>query len=110
MGTGWTAVTRMVRSFIKNCQWCNIHYSRYRLGYLECHHLGTRGYGNNSEYRLCPLNLIVVCQECHTMLEPFAKVRVQLTSVDSLGNEIAEVKCCENYLKCHRFIDRVRKC
>lgn len=105
----WTAVSKMCRKFYNNCQWCGVHWKEYYTGYLECHHLGTRGNGNNSEYRLCPMNLIVVCQDCHKLLEPFAKVRVQLTLVDSLGKEIKEVECCGNYLSCRRYTERYLK-
>lgn len=105
----WAHFSAWIRNIYKNCQWCGVHSSKYRTGYLEGHHLGTRGHGNNKEYRLCPFNIIVVCQTCHTMLEPFAKVRVQLTLVDDLDNEIKEVECCGKGTQCDRFKERLLK-
>lgn len=105
----WAEVSKYVRSFYNYCLWCNTHKDKTKTGYLECHHLCTRSRGMNADLRLCPLNLIVVCQSCHTMLEPFAKVTGKLTFCTELDETIEEVKCCGKYLQCQRFEDRMIK-
>jgi predicted HNH restriction endonuclease len=105
--TSWAALSKYMRSIYEHCQWCGIHKKDYRTGYLEAHHLGTRGNGNNQEFRTCPFNLIVVCQDCHAMLEPFAKVKVRLTLDNDLGEEIKEFKCCNKPTKCLRFVAQI---
>ena len=105
MGEKWKDFSRKLRENYQYCQWCGIHYTKTKTGYLECHHIGHRGYraSANQEYRLCPFNIIVVCQSCHVMLEPFAKIRVQLIFNNNLGEEVNEVKCCGMGSSCARF-------
>jgi hypothetical protein len=101
----WKDFSHTLRKSIVNCQWCGTHKFEHPLGYLECHHLGSRGFkrSRNPDYVLCPLNIIVVCQDCHKLLEPFAKIKVQLILTDDFGKEIKEVECCGKGSACRRM-------
>ena len=105
LGEKWKDFSRNMRKHYTRCQWCGKDSTEVSTGYLECHHLGHRGYKStaNPEYRMCPFNIIVVCQDCHTMLEPFAKVRVQLTYDNDLGVTWHDEHCCGMGSLCVRF-------
>ena len=96
----WSKLSKRIRYQIRNCQWCGKPAGDTPQTRLHCHHLGTRGHGANPEYRKCRLNLIVVCQDCHNLLEPFSKVRVKITFTNDLGEEQHEVACCGKGFDC----------
>jgi hypothetical protein len=105
VGEKWKDFSKALRKYYLNCQWCGKHFSKIRTGYLECHHLGHRGYKStaNPKYRMCPFNIIVVCTDCHLLLEPFSKVRVKLTYENDLGVTWHDEHCCGMGSSCARF-------
>lgn len=101
--TKWNKLSKWLRKQIVSCQWCNKPKDETKLKYLEVHHLGRRGYEDNQDYVMCRLNLIVVCQPCHVILEPFSKVLVKIIKTDNLGKPQRDVKCCGSPYKCRLY-------
>lgn len=71
-GESWIILSRMLRERIRRCQWCNK--KQRHLSDLAGHHIGCVKF--NYDHLLDERVIIIVCDTCHKLLEPYSKINL----------------------------------
>jgi hypothetical protein len=71
-GEAWGLFSSALRNKIKRCQWCNK--KQRHLSQLAGHHIGCVQY--NYKHLTDERVVLVVCRECHELLEPWSKINL----------------------------------
>jgi 5-methylcytosine-specific restriction endonuclease McrA len=67
----WRAFSKMMRTQCSACEVCDVTAVEYRTGYLEVHHILKRR--THRDLRKVESNCMVLCQECHVLMETISK-------------------------------------
>lgn len=71
-GEDWVKLSKRLRDKLKRCQWCNK--KQRHLSDLAGHHIGCVKY--NYQHLLDERVIIIVCDSCHKLLEPWSKINL----------------------------------
>lgn len=71
-GDFWVELSTRLRKKYRRCQWCDKKFRNTCR--LQGHHIGCVKY--NPDQKLDERIIIVVCDGCHTILEPWSKINL----------------------------------
>lgn len=70
-GDDWILLSIELRKQFKHCQWCDQYFKQREL---QGHHVGCVKY--NVEQKLDRRIILVVCDGCHELLEPWSRINL----------------------------------
>jgi len=66
---GWKYYSKRFKENKRKCQWCN-----KKTVNVYCHHVGCVQY--NPDHLFDPRIILIVCRNCHKLLEPWSKINL----------------------------------